>query len=121
MALYPEFSGSARLGIFLLSIALLFMLLSLVPIRKVLFPKMSSKDSMDQGELPTSPVVPSIRWLVPLGVAVLVIWALVTLLWPVTARWLTEYPNDGDPMALFEGISIWPTIALRVFGGVRWS
>ena len=116
-ALYPEFIGSARLGIFLLvPIALFGVLLSLAPMRKVFFPRIYPPGSVGQGELPP-PVEPSIWWLVPLVVAALAIWALVTLGWSVTAPWLTDYPN-GDPMALFEGISIWPTIALRVFGGM---
>jgi hypothetical protein len=116
MALYPEFMGSARFGIFLAPIALLGFLLSLAPIRKLFFSGISPTGSSGQEEAP-SPLEPSVRWLVPLVVAALLIWALVTLGWSVTARWLTDYP-DGDPMALFEGISIWPTIALRTLGTI---
>src|SRR5208282_2605911 len=35
--------------------------------------------------------------------------------WPLLAEWLTENGN-GEPMALFEGISLWPTILLRALG-----
>jgi hypothetical protein len=119
MALYPEFMESARLGIFLFPIMLFGIVLTLAPIRKVLFARISPTGSVGQGESLAPPIEPTIKWLAPLVVAALVIWALVTLFWPVTARWLIEYPkNNGDPMALFEGISIWPTIALRVFGSI---
>lgn len=117
--LYPEFTLGARFGIFLIPIALFGILFSLTPIRKFFSSGISPTASVGQGELSAPPIEPSIRWLAPLVVVTLITWALVTLYWPVTARWLTEYPkNDGDPMALFEGISIWPTIALRVFGGI---
>jgi hypothetical protein len=35
--------------------------------------------------------------------------------WPSIADWLTENGN-GEPMALSEGISLWPTILLRALG-----
>jgi len=35
--------------------------------------------------------------------------------WPQRAGWLTEGGN-GEPMSLFEGISIWPTVALSCIG-----
>jgi hypothetical protein len=34
--------------------------------------------------------------------------------WPWLAAWLTGY-GDGEPMILSEGISLWPSIALRLF------
>jgi hypothetical protein len=110
--LYQNFSGSARWGVFLLVIPILVTLLSLRPIRKVFKPE----DALS-GVEPADRVVPSSIWLTPLAVVALIVWALVTLRWPMTACWLTEYPN-GEPITLFEGISVWPTIASRVFGTI---
>jgi hypothetical protein len=35
--------------------------------------------------------------------------------WPSIAGWLTQY-GMGEPIVLFEGISVWPTIILRAVG-----
>ena len=37
--------------------------------------------------------------------------------WGRLANWLTEY-GDGEPMALLQGVSVWPTVLLRVLGVV---
>ncbi|MCI0467599.1 MAG: hypothetical protein L0Y57_11435, partial [Beijerinckiaceae bacterium] len=41
--------------------------------------------------------------------------ALATAFWEPLARFLTENGN-GEPLALLAGVSIWPTVALRVLG-----
>jgi hypothetical protein len=122
--LYPEFTPGARFGIFLIPIALFGALLSLPSVRRVCFPKIAATDAWGRmeasGQARTSgqtKIQPGLKWVIPLLVAALVAWAIITLFWWKTAPWLTEYGN-GDPMQLFEGISIWPTIALRVFGGM---
>jgi hypothetical protein len=48
-------------------------------------------------------------------IAVLAAWAWLTFRWLPAERWLTEN-GLGEPISVFEGISIWPTIALRAFG-----
>jgi hypothetical protein len=44
--------------------------------------------------------------------AALALWIWVTFGWESAAQWLTQ-DGLGDPMSVFEGVSIWPTIALR--------
>jgi hypothetical protein len=64
----------------------------------------------------TVPECPPLYWLmaatalIALGVS-FAFWAA----WPTIADWMTENGN-GEPMVLFEGISLWPTILLRAFG-----
>lgn len=118
--LYPEFTLGARVGIFLIPIALLGALLSLSGVRRVCFTKTAPAEGSGRLEVSgQTKIQPGLEWVIPLLVVTVITWVLVTLFWPVTARWLTEYPqNNGDPMALLEGISIWPTIALRAFGGI---
>jgi hypothetical protein len=49
--------------------------------------------------------------LIGLGVVILAVAAAIYLLWPPLATWLT---HDGQPLTLLEGISVWPTIFLRM-------
>ena len=42
-------------------------------------------------------------------------WSWLAFGWLTAERWLTEN-GAGEPISVFEGISIWPTIALRTFG-----
>ena len=53
-------------------------------------------------------------WVIPLALLVttLALWGWLMLDWPDIADVLTQHGN-GDPMSLFEGISIWPTVAIR--------
>jgi hypothetical protein len=136
-SLYPEFAAGARFGLFVLPIALLVIVSTFPGVRRVCFARKAPTDSnpplsepevaptklevpateaSGQTKQPPRPLVqPGVGWVVPLLAAALLAWALVTLGWQIMAPWLTQYGN-GEPMALFEGISIWPTIALRLFG-----
>jgi hypothetical protein len=51
--------------------------------------------------------------LVSLGV--LALWARLTFGWWSAAQWLTNN-GLGEPISVFEGVSIWPAIALRAVG-----
>lgn len=57
------------------------------------------------------------RWLdriaAGLALVALALWATLTICWESAARLMTEN-GLGDPISVFEGVSIWPTIALRV-------
>jgi hypothetical protein len=44
-------------------------------------------------------------------IAVFGLGATIWLLWPTVAKWLTA---GGEPLTLLEGISVWPTILLRI-------
>jgi hypothetical protein len=116
---WPRAAGwltwQARLGVFLSTIALLSVLLSFPTVRKRFSVRIRSVAHSAQVNKPMPEVEPGVLWLVGLGLVVFLLWEVVTLDWPQLARWLTE-DGQGEPMALFEGISVWPTIALRVFG-----
>jgi hypothetical protein len=43
----------------------------------------------------------------------LILVALALFRWDSLAGWLT---SDGEPIALFDGVSLWPTILLRIIG-----
>jgi hypothetical protein len=110
-ALYPDFTGQARFGIFVTPFVLLGIIFSSPTIRRVCFGKLARP----RPELYR-------LWARRVGVAfillsTLAVWALVVLDWPHAAPWLTEYGN-GEPMSVFEGVSVWPTIALRGFGAL---
>lgn len=47
--------------------------------------------------------------------AALLVWGRLALGWDSVAQWLIEN-GLGDPISVFEGISIWPAIALRAAG-----
>ena len=49
------------------------------------------------------------------SLVVLALWARLTFGWWSAALWLTE-KGLGEPISVFEGVSIWPTIALRAVG-----
>jgi hypothetical protein len=49
--------------------------------------------------------------LLGLGAVVLAVAMAIHLLWRPLATWLTY---DGQPLTLFEGISVWPTVFLRI-------
>jgi hypothetical protein len=49
------------------------------------------------------------------SLAALALWAWLTFGWSSAAQWLTEN-GLGEPISVFEGVSIWPTIALRAVG-----
>jgi hypothetical protein len=40
--------------------------------------------------------------------------ALTCAFWEPVAQFLTEY-GDGDPIMILQGVSVWPTVALRLF------
>jgi hypothetical protein len=105
--LAPIFDLNARIGICLVPIFLLVLLFSFPDIRRICFEKLAypSDTSGGPGRLP----------LLVLFIPISALWASVTLLWPYASSWLTQ-GNDGEPIALFEGISIWPTVALHVLG-----
>jgi hypothetical protein len=46
---------------------------------------------------------------------VLELWAWLTIGWWSAGQWMTE-EGLGDPISVFEGVSIWPTVALRATG-----
>jgi hypothetical protein len=45
-------------------------------------------------------------------IAIFALWVRLTFGWSSAAHWLTE-KGLGEPISVFEGVSIWPTIALR--------
>jgi hypothetical protein len=106
---YPDFTGRARFGIFVIPFLFLGIIFCSATVRRVCFGKL------------VRPRAELYRvWACRVGVAfillsTLAVWALLVLHWPHVAPWLTEYDN-GEPMSVFEGISVWPTIALRAFG-----
>lgn len=51
-------------------------------------------------------------WLVVFS---LVVASLTCALWEPIARFLTDDDN-GEPIAMLEGVSVWPTVLLRVLG-----
>jgi hypothetical protein len=101
--LYTDFSSSARFGV-VWSPLLLGLLFSLPGMRKVWSYPISG------GNRWAALVAPALLFL-----GFLVPWVLLILDWPHRAGWLTEEGN-GEPMSLFEGISIWPTVALSCIG-----
>ena len=67
------------------------------------------------------PVRPSLGWLVILLVGVVSAGLGLSASWSSLGSWLTQR-SLGEPMSLFEGISVWPTVALRAMSialGVR--
>jgi hypothetical protein len=50
-------------------------------------------------------------------IGMLAAWAGLTFFWQSVALWLTEN-GTGEPISILEGVSVWPTIALRTFGVV---
>jgi hypothetical protein len=51
-------------------------------------------------------------WLAAVALAMA---ASACIFWEPLAQFLTEH-GDGEPLALFQGVSIWPTVLLRGFG-----
>jgi hypothetical protein len=49
------------------------------------------------------------------SLVIVALWARLTFGWWSAAQWLTEN-GLGEPISVFEGVSIWPTIALRAVG-----
>ena len=105
--LYPKLGEFVKFGIFFFPTVFLSIFL-LKNVRKVVCHK-----TVEIGKVEV-PARPSRFWLLLLAPAV-VLWAWLILDWPRSAGWLTEN-GAGDPMTLFEGISVWPTVALRVLG-----
>lgn len=103
--LFPNFAAGARFGVFLVPFLVLSLLFCCRSVRQVCCDHPGV--AVQPGHLPI--------WL--LSVPVLALWTLVTLGWPYSAHWLMQ-DGAGDPMALFEGISVWPSIALRAAGSV---
>jgi hypothetical protein len=58
---------------------------------------------------------PKCNWLALLVVIPLLFAALIAILWWWLADLLTQY-GSGEPVALFKGVSLWPTIAMRILG-----
>jgi hypothetical protein len=68
----------------------------------------------------TDSIRPNFGWIVTLITGAVLVGIGLSASWPWWASLLTEY-GLGEPMSLFEGISVWPTVALRaisIFLGV---
>jgi len=111
-ALFPLPGSGALVGAGLLLTALLLTaLFSSSKIRQLCFPNFALRSQ-------SRPYFqPRIGPLVLLLLAALIVSLGLCALWPSIGRFLTQY-RFGEPMALLEGISIWPTIAIRAIGFV---
>jgi hypothetical protein len=117
--LFPKLPGGAYRGASLGCAALLLAaLFSFRSVRSLCFPPVAP-DRASVLATTDKATAPAVQPRYGLIVAI----ALVTFgasfyfwwTWPCIADWLTENGN-GEPMALFEGISLWPTILLRSLG-----
>jgi hypothetical protein len=110
--LFIAFGSRPRVGAgLILTVLLLKALFSSRNVRQLCFPRL--------GQAPSSAlfIQPRLGPLMLLSAAALAVSLGLSLSWNVIGRILTEN-RLGDPMSLFEGISVWPTIVLRVIGCV---
>jgi hypothetical protein len=110
--LFIAFGSRARVGAgLILTVLLLTALFSSRNVRQLCFPRLAQTSS-------SAPFIqPRLGPLMLLFAAALAISLGLSLSWNVIGHILTEN-RLGDPMSLFEGISVWPTIVLRVIGCV---
>ena len=114
--LYPAFKAGSLPSAGLLGAILLFgVFLSSRTLRQLCFAQSSYPNA--------SPRQNSVRsvWLILLGLLALVVSFGLCTAWSAVAGFLTQH-GVGEPMALFEGVSVWPTILLRAasFGLCIW-
>jgi len=106
-ALYPELKAGSLVSAGLLGAIILFcVILSSHGLRRLCFAQ--------QGYAIGLPRLNSARlvWLILLGLLALVLSFGFCTAWPAIAGFLTQH-GVGEPMTLFEGVSVWPTILLR--------
>jgi hypothetical protein len=110
---YPKFSPKERIGLSLIPALLSILLFGFFPeIRKVCFYRIGPRSE----NLITEMSLTRLRVVIPILLIILVLglYVFLFLLWDSWADWLTDH-GPGEPMTLFEGISLWPTIAVRAF------
>jgi hypothetical protein len=101
---------STRFGVFLLPLFLVGGLFMSARVRRVFFAEIGR---ISERAWLWRRISRSLTGLVV--IAVLAAWAWLTFGWLPAERWLTEN-GLSEPISVTEGISIWPTIALRIFG-----
>jgi hypothetical protein len=104
--LYPALGTSA---IFILTILLLSLAFSTRLIRSQFFHEVSHTEGLTRSVNPR--VEPLLGALASAAIVSFAFWWV----WPNMADYLTGH-GSGEPMALLEGISLWPSILVRVFG-----
>jgi hypothetical protein len=102
-------SWGARLAVFLIPLLLIGCVFIPTRVRHDCFARLGRHDQPSYWRWPNR-IAASFVVLV-----VLALWASLTICWEATAQWMTE-KGVGDPISVFEGVSIWPTIALRAAG-----
>jgi hypothetical protein len=100
---------STRLTVFLMPLLLIGCVFISTRVRQDCFAPLGGHDQPSYWRWPGRIVA----GLFVLGV--LVVWATLTIGWWSAGQRMTEN-GLGDPISLFEGISIWPTVALRAIG-----
>ncbi len=109
-SLYPEFKSGSLVSAGLLGAILLFgVFLSSPTLRQLCFAQQDYGTGSHRVNSAGS------IWLIVLGLLCLVVSFALCTAWPAIAGFLTQH-GVGEPMALFEGVSVWPTIFLRAIG-----
>jgi hypothetical protein len=109
-ALYPDLGPGARASAAgILTILLLGFAFSTRLVRSQCFPTVPHGDGVTQS------VNPRIGPLLGALAGTAIVSAAFWWKWPIIADYLTGY-GSGEPMALLEGISLWPSILLRALG-----
>ena len=108
--LYPPVGGRALVGAgFLLTGLLLAAVFGSRTVRRHCFPRMARA-----GDHPPA-VRPRLNWLILSFLTAATVSAGLCFAWLRIGPFLTQ-GRLGEPMTLFQGISVWPTIAIRALG-----
>ena len=99
-----------RFGVFLMPFLLIGVVFSFARVRRVFFADIGRFSERARLWRRVSRILAGLFVLM-----ILAGWSWLAFGWLTAERWLTEN-GAGEPISVFEGISIWPTIALRTFG-----
>jgi hypothetical protein len=109
-AMFPKVNVRSAEGLLCLGLGLgLCLALGFYPLRRRIWHSVDAfmRGSKSYGVL----IARGLAILIALCVVILLLAATICALWPPLANWLTD---GGQPITLLEGISVWPTIFLRM-------